>query len=423
MDSQKNAHFKRNVFSVSVSEFFWGLGFPVVLESTFLQLYLRSLGASSFAISIVPSLLIFGISFFPLFSSYFSRNLRFKRTLVLVLHLITSLSILIYGLILLFLRDPGSILPLFFAFYTVFSICIGLTIPLWLNYLVRIFAEIKIVPGLGYIMLAQNIAKVIASFFLLKIVDKYSFSQGSSACLFIVTGLLFVIGSLCYIFTREVADPNDPEPDNLTFINHTRKSFSDILKNRRFLVFLIADLDFYIIITVLSFYANYATEFFAVPVAVAAGLFVTCIYTGSITVNVFLGAMDMLGLKQKFILSKCITFLLLIFLIFFPGYVMFFLISYMLGSVRAIRNMVYSPSVKKLSGKTDATPYFALAPILTIPVAAGFPLVFGKMLDYLSFMHEDAYRILFGCSAIFILVTLYFSFRTDYTGQVKGEGR
>ncbi len=421
MDSQKNAHYKRNVFGVSAVEFFWGLGFPVVLESTFLQLFLKHLGASSFAIGIVPSLFVFGISFFPLFSSYFSRRHRLKKPLVLLLHLVSGLSILIFGLTLLLIGNSENILPLFFASYALFSICVGLTFPIWLNYLVRIFSETKTVPALGFMLLSQNIGKVISSFFILKVVDNYAFSLDSSACIFIITGLVFIIGSLFFIFTREVADPDDPKPDGLSFIRHTGKSFSEIIGNRRFLMFLAADLDFYVIITVLSFYANYATGFFEVPVAIAAGLFVACIYAGSITVNILLGTMNLLGLKQKFVLSKCVTFVLLLFLTFFPGYVMFYLISYMLGFVRAIRSMVYPVFVKKISGKTDATPYFALAPILTLPVGVGFPLVFGRMLDSLSFLQEDAYRLLFGVSAVFILVTLYFTFQVNYEGYVKDE--
>jgi hypothetical protein len=86
----------------------------------------------------------------------------------------------------------------------------------------------------------------------------------------------------------------------------------------------------------------------------------------------------------------------------------------MLGVVRAIRNMVYPPSVKKFSGKVDSTAYFALAPILTIPIGSGFPLLFGKILDYLSYMQEDAYKILFSFSALFILVTIYLSLKIDF---------
>ena len=108
-------------------------------------------------------------------------------------------------------------------------------------------------------MLAQNIGKVVSSFFILKVVEKYSFSLNSSAYVFIVTGLLFSIGSLCFFLTKEIADPHDPERDNLSFLRHTRQSFVEILSNRRFLMFLAADLDFYVILTTLSFYANYAT--------------------------------------------------------------------------------------------------------------------------------------------------------------------
>ena len=415
MDHQKDLYFRRNVLSVSLVEFFWGLGFPIVLESTFLQLYLKNLGASSFTIGIVPSLLMTGIACFPLFSSYFARNVRMKMPLVLFLHLISALSILLFGLTLLLVKQSSSILPLFFISYSVFSVCMGLTIPVWLNYLVRIFSESKSVPGLGYMMLAQNIGKVIASFFIMNIVEKYSFSTGSTAWVFIITGLVFVIGSLCFIFTKEVADKDDGIKDSISFYDHTRDSFAEIISNRRFLVFLAAaDLEFIVIITSLSFYANYATIYFNVPIAIAAGLFVACIYAGSITVNIFLGALNILSLKQKFVLSKLITVLLFGLLIFFPGYIVFFLVSYMLGFGRATRNMVYPPSVKKFAARSDATSYFALAPILTLPVTAGYPLLFGSLLDLLAGLGQMSYQILFGLSALLALVAAILALMTDY---------
>ncbi len=416
MDSYKDSYFTRNVCGVAAVEFFWGLGFPIVLESTFLQLFLKNLGASSFTIGIVPSIFIVGISCFPLFSSYLTRNKRLKKKTVLMLHLVSALSIFFFGWTLLLVRE-SAVLPLFFGSYIIFSLCMGLTIPVWLNYLVRIFSEGKTVPGLGYMMLAQNIGKVISSFFILKAVEKYSFSTSSCAVIFIVTGLVFIVGSLCFAFTKELADKNDPKPDRLSFLSHTRLSLAEIVRNRKFLVFLVADLDFYVIITVLSFYANYATEYFGVKQAVAAGVFVGCIYAGSISVNILLGTLDYLSLKQKFIFSKCITFLALMLLIVIPGAWSFFLISFFLGCVRAIRNMVYTPSVKKFSGKTDATPYFALAPILTLPIGFGYPLLFGKMLDYLSFMGAASYKLLYGFSAMFILLTLCFTFLTQYDEQ------
>lgn len=413
MDSYKDKYFARNVFGVAAVEFFWGLGFPIVLESTFLQLFLRSLGASSFTIGLVPSIFIVGISCFPLFASYLTRNTRLKKKTVLLFHLASALSIFFFGWSLLLVKQE-AVIPLFFSSYIVFSLCMGLTIPVWLNYLVRIFSERRTVPGLGYMMLSQNIGKVISSFFILKIVEKYAFSINSCATIFIATGLLFIIGSLCFALTKEIADRDDPKPDHRGFFRHTKQSLGEIFHNRKFLIFLVADLDFYVIITVLSFYANYATEYYGVRQAVAAGVFVACIYTGSVSVNILFGTLDYLSLKKKFALSKCITFSALVLLIVMPGNWSFFLISYLLGCVRAIRNMVYTPSVKKLSGKTDATSYFALAPILTLPVGFGFPLLFGKMLDTLSFLGEDSYKLLYGFSALFIIITFCFTLLTKY---------
>ena len=414
MDRQKDARFRQNVLGVAAVELLWGLGFPIVLESTFLQLFLKSLGASSFAVGIAPSLFVFGISTFPLFASYIARNQRFKRPLVIYLHVVSGLSIFLFGAALAFITEKKDALALFFVSYTVFSLCIGLTIPIWFNYLMRIFSEARAVSGLGYMMIAQNIGKIVASFFILKIVDAYAFSLQSSAWVFMATGLLFIAGSFCFLFTSEVAEPHESKRDTSSFLRHIGRELAEICGNRRFLYYLLADLDTYVILTVMSFDANYATGFFGVSVQVAAVTFVACIYAGSITVNILFGTMNLLGLKQKLVLTKFVTLLLLALLIFLPGLYTFLVVSYLLGFARAIRNMIYAPSVKKFAARTDATGYFSLAPILTIPIATGLPLLFGQALDVLSFMEADGYRLLFAFCAGFILVTLYFAVQTDY---------
>ena len=60
-------YFRRNTFGISSVEFLWGLGMPVVVESTFLQLFLRNLGASNFLIGLIPTLFSGGVAVFALF--------------------------------------------------------------------------------------------------------------------------------------------------------------------------------------------------------------------------------------------------------------------------------------------------------------------------------------------------------------------
>ncbi|MCP4020765.1 MAG: hypothetical protein GY729_02885, partial [Desulfobacteraceae bacterium] len=143
MEAAKDRYFARNATGVALVEFFWGLGFPVVMESTFLQIFLKNLGASDFLIGLVPAIFILGISLSPLVSSYLIRNREEKRSAVLALHIISSCTTLFFGLYLFLVKDTAMIIPGFFVSYVIFSMCIGLTFPIWLDYLVKIFSEKK----------------------------------------------------------------------------------------------------------------------------------------------------------------------------------------------------------------------------------------------------------------------------------------
>ena len=52
----KDRYFLQNVIGISGVEFLYGLGLPVVVESTFLQIFLKKLGASNFAIGPILTL-------------------------------------------------------------------------------------------------------------------------------------------------------------------------------------------------------------------------------------------------------------------------------------------------------------------------------------------------------------------------------
>nr|MBL0716161.1 MFS transporter [Desulfobacterales bacterium] len=303
--SAKDHYYRQNVLGISAVEFLWGLGLPVVVESTFLQLFVKSLGGSGLALGMVPFFFFIGISVFALFSSYMTDGLAFKRRAVIVLHLISGLSLLLFGGLLAGMGHSPHVLWVFFGCYAVFSVCVGMTLPVWLNYLVKIFSEEKSVPGLAYMMIAQNAAKLISSLVILKVVERYAFDPVASAVIFLAVGGLFILGSLFFLFTREASEeafhPGRRRPSFGVFV---RTTVGHMRHNRNFLIFLGSDLELYIVVTVISFYAAYATEFGGVSPAVAAGIFVGFIYSGAIFSNITLGALGWLTLKQKTMASK-----------------------------------------------------------------------------------------------------------------------
>lgn len=419
MDAQKDIYFNRNALGVAFVEFFWGLGFPVLLESTFLQIFLKKTGASDFLIGMVPSILILGTSIFPLLSSYLTRNHQNKKKIVLYLHVVSSLSTLLFGVFLFFVKDPAFILPAFFLSYIIFSLCLGLTIPVWLNFLVKIFSLKKSVQGLSIMMISQNFAKIIAAVFIMKIVEVYSLSVQSSAWIFLIAGILFLIGSFCFGLTKELPGIQVVIPEKESFFSHTRKTILEMIANRNLMKFLAGDLDNYITITVISFYANYATQFFDISPATASGLFVCFVYSGAIVANIILGTLDFLSLKQKFVSTKIMCFTMLGILIFIPTLTGFLTASFLMGLCRGTRSIIYSPSIKKFSGKEDITGFFAVAPLLTIVFGSGFPAVFGKILDTLSPLGSRAYILVFALSMGIVLIIMMFALATDFENVKK----
>jgi Na+/melibiose symporter-like transporter len=410
-----DTYYKRNVIGISGCEFLWGLGLPVVLESTFLQLFLKSLGASSFQVGLIPAFAFLGSSVFALISSYFTAGLAFKRGAVIYLHLISGMSLVFFGAILLFFGEHAPVLMIFFVAYAVFTICVGMTLPVWLNYLVNIFSEERAFSGLGYMMIAQNIARLTSGLLLVKFVAKYSFSQTASGGIFLVVGLLFCLGSLFFLVTKETS-LQDAETGDLrrSFFQYVHRSVSQILQNRNFLIFLVGDMDFYVIVTVISFYAHYATSFCGIAAPIAAGFFVSCIYVGAIFTNIFLGSLDFFLPRNKYIFSKMASMAALLLLIVFGHQWSFFLASFLLGVSRGTRMIVFPPSVKKLSGLNDTTSYFAMAPILTIPFALALPMSYGFFLDRFSYLNGTSYRIIFLVSLMLVMASLYAVLKVNF---------
>ncbi|OGQ91844.1 MAG: hypothetical protein A2464_09290 [Deltaproteobacteria bacterium RIFOXYC2_FULL_48_10] len=414
MNTLKDTYFRQNAAGVALVEFFWGLGFPVILESTFLQIFLKNNGASDFLIGLVPSILILGISLFPLMASYLTRNRERKRIIVLYLHLVSSCSTLFYGVFLFFIKDTSLILPAFFISYLIFSLCLGMTLPVWLHFLVKIFSQRKSVQGLGIMYLSQSTAKLISSLLILKMVESFSFSLRSSALIFLFSGLCFLLGSLCFLFTKELPSPEPPVILKDGFYQHTRDTIVEMVQNKNLVRYLIGDLDNYIILTVLSFYAIYATQYFGIKDAAAAGLFVALIYAGSILANLMLGTFNLLSLKSKFLSTKFLGLVILLILIFFPGFTGFLSASFLMGFCRGARGLVYSPAIKNFCKRTDTTGYFAAAPLMTILFGSGFPALAGKMLDLFSHLGPLSYQILFGVCFGLVIVTLIFARFTDF---------
>jgi MFS family permease len=146
-------HFARDTAGISLVEFFWGLGMPAVFESTFIPLFMRGLGASSLLVGLVPTLLSTGIAVAALTAWSLTAGRRRKKAMVIAVHLVAALPMLAFGLFLLFTGRRPSTLAVFLAAYTAYALAIGLVLPAWQNYTVKIFSARNTVRAIGIMTL------------------------------------------------------------------------------------------------------------------------------------------------------------------------------------------------------------------------------------------------------------------------------
>ncbi len=416
LNHPQDQHFRTNIFGICSVELFWGFGMPLVLESTFLQLFLRRLGASSFLIGLIPTLISAGIALSSPFSFSLTGHLERKRTAVILVHVFTALPVLAFGLVLGFTGFRSSTLAVFLTSYALFSIGVGLLNPAWNNYLVKIFPEQRAIPAMAAMMTAQSAARLFGSLYLVRVVARYSFSARGSSLVFGLVGLLFLIGSFPFLFTVEQAERRIPPASG-----GAPRPLGAVLGNRRFLLFLGTELEYVALSGVIYFYANYATEYRGVNPALAAGLFVACNYLGAVLANMLLGWVNFGSLRDKYLSTKVLALIGILLLALLSAPWVFYLASLLFGASRGTRMMLWAPAIKRLTGAADATLYFAVSPILVLPLSIGLPLANGAFLDHFVYLGAWSYRIMFLAMALFSLAGIAFTLRVPWNAEPSRE--
>ena len=412
-DQSIDTYFIRNTIGLSSAEFFWGLAIPVLFESAFLQIFLRQIGASNKIVGLIPSILATGIMLFSLISAWLTSHLLHKKRAVILSHMAASLPFLVYGVVLPYI-DSSNRVTVFIVAYLLFALTLGIILPMWQNFIVKVFSTSNTLKANSIMMTAQIFARLIGSFFIFKTVEKYSFSIESASLVFILVGILFFTGSFFFIIVHEPpGDPNSSrlKPHNLQSI---KAATEHIFINKNYLRYLAGTTEPYATVAVLSFYANYAVEFKGIEKEIAAGLFVACIYTAGVLTNIFLGWFSYFSIKTKFIIARVAAVTGTLILIFSDTLLFFLLVSFILGISRGVNQSASAPAVKILSGLDDATDYFAISAVLIFPLSFSIPIISGIIIDSLSAYGAYSYIAVFINLALLQTIGLVFTLLTNF---------
>ncbi len=383
-------YFARNAAAISSGEFLWGLGLPVVMESTFVTVFLSFAGATNTQIGLSGLVLSVSFAAVPLFAAFSTSKMPYKKGPTVWLQVIASAGIIFLGLAYILAGSKSNAYMIFIIFYSFFAVGIASTIPVWQNFIVKIFTPKDSIRGMSVMMLAQNSAKLLSGFILALTIGKSGISVYGAGFIFAAAGLLFLAGSFAYAYAVEDRDNIDHDrgrdlPGYFSFyIRH-------ILKNRNMVFFLLQDIEFSATVVFISFYSRFAIDYCGIPASMASGVFIIMIFTGAVISNLLLGFTRNISLKARYLAIKAGTLAGMAALILFRSEAAFFVTSLLLGFSRSGRIQLYGPAVKGMSGLADASPYYAIAPLIIMPVTSLLPVTMGTLLDKLSFMKSGAF--------------------------------
>ena len=177
----------------------------------------------------------------------------------------------------------------------------------------------------------------------------------------------------------------------------------------------------YAVISIISFYANYAVEYHGISDSAAAGLFIGLNYTGQVAANITFGTLNLFSIKTKCLLSRAFSITAVILLITGSSLFFFLSASLLLGISRAVRSLVYTPAVKILSGRSNVTDCYAAISIIMLPLAIGIPLISGRLLDSLPFSDTTSFKIVFALLGLLSFISIFFIRLINFS-TVTGTG-
>jgi len=399
-----NRYFLRNTLSISTGEFLWGLGLPVILESTFIPVFLTTMGVSNSRIGVTGMIFSISIAVVPSFSAYMTARMPYKKRSTVWLQVIPSAAVMFLGLYYMYFGINESAYAVFIFFYSLFAVGLSATIPVWQNFIVKIFSPQNSLRGISFMMIANNSAKLMSGMILAFITGAVGMNLSYSGAFFFFTGAVFLTGSLVYFFTRENKDEIDKKALG-NFINYFIHNIIHILKNRNMILFLLQDIEFTAAAVSVTFYARYAIDCCRVPASKASGAFIVSLFIGAVCASFALGFVRKITVKARYLFIKICTLSGIMILVLFQSLFAFYTVSFLLGFSRSGRLQMYGPAVKGISGHEDASAYYAISPLLTMPCTALLPVAMGLMLDRLSFLKAESYRIGFLSVGVIVIIS------------------
>ena len=193
----------RNTVLAMSTDMGWGFAMALVAIGPVLSVLLERLGATKAVIGLAPALMMTGFSVLQLPGKHWTRRLRTKKLALTVLHyppcvwwVVAAVLMSRWGL-----TQPRAVIWVVLATLALFTLGLSLLIPLWNEFLPRIFGHRRGI-GTGLISAASGMGGVLGGLYVTHVLRQRAFPD-NYAHLFLMAGVVAAAAISLYFFLHE----------------------------------------------------------------------------------------------------------------------------------------------------------------------------------------------------------------------------
>jgi len=402
-EQEVERHYRWNFAIIGGVHGCWGLGSAFVSYVVILPVFLKKLGASEFAIGLMPALFMLCLCLPQLLAARLTHHLPIKKVFFTFTHYPCTLSLLLLAYLVLRpaeISEPALVVAVF-AWVAIYGLSISFAMPMWVNLQAKLFPTAVRGKSFGYVFLAGSVLGAIGSKGAERVLERYPYPS-NFAILFAAAGIVLSACVTSFFWLREPPSTEETSEGKSSFL----RDVLDILRTSSgFRWFLAARFIGALSLMAAAFYTVAGIEKFSLPSA-AAGSFGAVMLAAQVAGSWAAGRLgDRFGFKLVFLITSALGIAAAATAILAPTPAWYYLVFVLFGIRRATASIGFHNLCIDFCPTPDKTTFVALASTVLCPAYVLGPVAGGLLATRLEAHYNAVFAVAVICAFAALVLT------------------
>ena len=396
-------HWKNVGWTLTV-EIFWGVALALISVAAILPVFLAHLGASNAVLGAIPLVWTLATNLSGVFASYFTGHLPLRKGAVFWFHILAGIPwVLAAAWFGLAGRHGGATdIAVFLTLWGGAWAFMGLTIPVWINFIGKVTRPELRARSFGIIFFFQTLMGVVGGWVANRILaGSLPFPQ-NYAVGFLVAGICMSAGAFFFLPVAE--DPGATQARGEaweTVVRHVREVLADKGGVRTYLAIMILSVGGWLLI---SYYPVFAEKRFGLSMRDSA-VFTAVFMAGQMFGSVVTGIVgDRFGYAKVSVVAMCALTAGFLLAIWGATPVYYYATAFVAGLYIVSDRLALFNLSMAFSPHDDNTAYLGAIPALTAPILAVAAGSAGMFIDRFGFLNVAYVGLVLAAGALYLVL-------------------